>query len=75
MKPIYVDGMNKIIAENQDEYITLHAHVDNEGIVTSCWKLNWKERFHLLFSGKIYLRILAFKQPLQPQLIQLDKPF
>ena len=77
MKPIYVEGMNVAIAENQEEYLTLPAYRNSskEGEVTSCWEMNWKERIKFLFTGRIYLTILTFDNALQPQIVTVEKPF
>ena len=58
---------NTIIAKNQQPYLPLPAHRTEDGEVTSCWGLSFKERVRLLFTGKIYFTLLTFNQPLQPQ--------
>jgi hypothetical protein len=68
---------NTIYAKNQPEYNPLPAyryHNDPEGKIVCCWELTWKERLKVLFSGVLWHSILTFKQPLQPQLLTLDKP-
>lgn len=77
MKPIEFEEQTFVLAKDQPQYKPLPIHKqknDELGTVTSCWKLTIKERFQLLFSGKIWLQILTFNKPLQPQLPQLDKP-
>lgn len=63
-----------IIAKDQPEYLPLPAHRTDEGTVTCCWELTWKERLQVLFGAKIWHQILTFNQPLQPQLLTMDKP-
>lgn len=65
-----------IIAKDQPQYRPLPAylHRDDAGTITCCWKLTWKERFTLLFTGKIWHSILTFRMHLQPQLLQVKKP-
>lgn len=55
---------NVVYAEDQPQYRPLPARkVFAAGNpVTTCWKLNWRER---LF-GRVYLTQLTFGQPLQP---------
>lgn len=70
---------NIIFAETQPEYMPLPAFKSpydplNYGRVTCCWKLSWKERFRLLFTGVIWHSVLTFNDPLQPQLLSIDKP-
>ena len=77
MEAIKFKECNSDYAENQDEYITLPAHKtkDGQGQVTTCWKLSLGERCKLLFSGKIYLQILTFNNPLQPLKMSIEKPY
>jgi hypothetical protein len=75
MKPIKFKGSNIIFAENQTEYLPLPAWKDDNGLVISCWKLTLKERIRLCFIGKIWLRILTFNNPLQPQRMDINYPF
>ena len=76
MKPITFDGQNTLFAKDQPEYQTLPAHLvrDNEGTVISCWQLSWRERFRLLFTGRLWCMVMTFNGPLQPQLLRVDKP-
>jgi len=57
---------NVTYAENQSEYTPLPAHVNNAGVVTSCWKMPIWERIKFLFSGKLFISSLTFNKPLQP---------
>lgn len=57
-------------AENQEEYTTLPAYRDDEGMVVTRWKLSWKERFKIFFFGDLWLSVLTFNKPLQP--VKLD---
>jgi hypothetical protein len=76
MKPIYFKGANCNYAESQEEYLTLPAykHEDEDRTVSSCWKLSIMERIKVLFTGKVYLSLLSFGEPLTPQLLQVDSP-
>ena len=77
MKLIEFPEQTVIIAKDQPEYLPLPAHINHEdecGTVTCCWKLDWRERLAVLFGGVIWHQILTFNQPLQPQLLQADKP-
>jgi hypothetical protein len=75
MKPVPFKGANKVFGKDQPQYSPLPAFKNAEGTVTSCWKLTWKERVILLFTGKIWLSILTFNQKLQPQKISVYNPF
>lgn len=77
MKLIKFPEQNITIAANQPEYLPLPGHVnqrDPSGTVTCCWKLEWKDRIKVLFTGIIWHQILTFRQPLQPQLLSTNKP-
>lgn len=75
MKPIKFKGHNVVFAKDQPQYQPLPALLEKEpGRVTSCWKLTWRERFKILFTGKLWLSQLSFNEPLQPQLPLVDNP-
>jgi hypothetical protein len=76
MNPIKFEGHNRVFAENQPQYRPLPAHKsgDEEGTLTFCWKLSWKERFQIFISGRLWHQVLTFNSPLQPQLPLTTKP-
>lgn len=74
MQPIEFPEQNKIWAKDQPEYLPLPAYTDNEQTI-SCWKLTWRERLALLFTGRLWLRQMNFGQSLQPQLPTIETPF
>jgi len=77
MFPVEFEGFNRTLAKDQPEYRPLPVHIkrnSKEGEVISCWKLSFKERVKLLFTGKIYWSQWTFNDPLQPQLPTLDNP-
>lgn len=65
-----------VIAKDQPEYNPLPAHHfrDEQGTIACCWKLGFWERVQVLLTGKIWHQILTFNQPLQPQLLHVEKP-
>lgn len=71
MKPIPFKEYNKIIAKNQPEYLDLPVHM-KDGVATSCWKLSIIDKIRIIFTGKVYLSIWTFDNPLQPQLMSID---
>ena len=74
MKILKFKGYNVIYAENQPEYLQLPVFKRKDGEITSCWQPSIKERFKILFTGKIWLNILTFNKSLQPLLMSVDKP-
>ena len=74
MKPIDFKGRNRVFAKDQPEYGQLPAHKTHGGLVTSCWKMSFKERLKVLMTGEVWLQLLTFNQPLQPQLLSVDSP-
>ena len=74
MEAIKFKECNAAFAENQDEYNTLHVFFDKQnGMVVSCYKLSFKDIFKMIFTRKIWLSVLTFGNPLQPQLLTIDK--
>jgi len=76
MKLIEFKGQNTTIAKNQPEYFPMPAYIWNEvdGRITCCWKLSFRERLRVLFTGVIWHDILTFSKPVQPQLLSTFKP-
>ena len=74
MNPIKFKQCNVEMAKDQEEYRTLPASIIPGPYkeVISCWKLTWKERIKILFTGKLFLSMLTFNGPLQPVQIQLE---
>lgn len=71
MKPLKFKGHNIVFGENQKEYQPLPALYDS-GTVITCWKLSWRERLKILFTGKFWLSQMTFGDALQPQLPSAD---
>jgi len=77
MKPVEFPEQTVVIAKHQPEYRPLPAHRfagDPQGRIACCWKLTWRERITVMISGKLWHQVLTFNQPLQTQLITVDKP-
>lgn len=76
MRAIEFPEQTFIIAEDQPEYAPLPAHdfKDAAGTVAFCWRLTWKERLTLLFTGKVWHRVMTFGASLQPQMLTVEKP-
>ena len=72
MKNIKFKECNVEIAKDQEEYNTLYAYMDSE-VTVSCYKLSFKERLKILFSGELWLGQANFGNPLQPQLPSVNK--
>lgn len=77
MNTIPFKESNREYAANQPEYETLpawRATSDRSGRIVCLWRLNWKERLRVLWTGHMWHQILTYGQPLQPQLLQVEKP-
>ena len=74
MSPIRFPECNSTIAEKQPPYSPLPAlrFSDVNGTTVVCWKLTWKERLRVLFSGRVWHTILTFNNPLQPIFLSTD---
>jgi hypothetical protein len=75
MKPIEFKHQNVIIAKDQPEYMPLPAlRIDSiQGEVVSCWKMGFKERIKVLFSGRVWLSIMSFNKPLSPSFMSVNR--
>ena len=56
----------------RDEVGDLPAYREHFGPTISCWGLSWKERFMLLFSGKVWLWVWGNHPPV---LVDAGYPF
>ena len=67
MEPIEFDEQTNVLAKDQ-EYLNLPVHHNKEDVVvTSCWRMGFWERVTLMVTGKLFLQVMTFGQPLQPQ--------
>ena len=74
MKPIEFEGVNVVYGANQPEYIPLPGQRRGEcGELLTCWELTPDEIKKIQETGKIWLSILTFGQPLQPVRLSVDK--
>jgi hypothetical protein len=73
VKPTTFPQCNVNIAEHQPEYLPLAAYQSGDETI-SCWSLSWRERLTALWTGRVWLRQLTFRQALQPILLQVDEP-
>lgn len=55
-------------AKDQPPYLPLPVIrlLDDGGMVISRWRLTWRERIRVLFTGNLFLSQLTFNAPLQP---------
>ena len=77
MKLVEFPEQTVVIAKDQPEYLPLPAHRfdgDTQGRIACCWQLTWRERLAVLLGGKLWHQVLTFNQPLQPQLLTVEKP-
>lgn len=74
MKPQTFPEQNITYAKYQPEYLPLPAFSDEKTTI-SLWALTWRERWKILFSGRLWLLQLNRGTALQPQLPTVDYPF
>ncbi len=76
MKPIEFKEQTKVYAKDQKPYLPLPVYENSYGgHCISCWKLTFKEKLNLLFTGKLWIKVLNFGKPLQPIRLMVDVPF
>ena len=75
MKPVEFKHQNIVFAKDQPEYQPLPAlKLDTPtGEVISCWKLTARERFKIIFTGRIWLSLMSFNKPLTPSFIAVNQ--
>jgi hypothetical protein len=75
MTPKNFDEVNVVFAKDQPEYIPLPAFLNEAptGEVITCWRLSFRERIRLLFTGEIWLCMLTFHRPLTPTFVTTKK--
>jgi len=74
MQPIEFKGVNVTYAKDQPEYTPLPVYKTPDGEITSCWRLTFKERLKVLFTGNVWVSLLTFNKPLQPMRPFVDRP-
>ena len=75
MKSIEFPEQTHKIAEEQDEYETLPAHINaKEGIVTCCIQLSDEEIEKIVKNKCFWHSQLTQLQPMQPILMSVNKP-
>lgn len=75
MQPVEFTQQNGILAKEQPQYLPLPVYRTKDGLTISCWRLSFKERLKLLFTGRMWVHMLTFNQPLQPLFLDVDDPF
>lgn len=61
-------------AKDQPEYLPLPVVRAPNGEIVTCWRLSRWERLRLLISGRFFLIVLTFNNPLQPMQLTVDAP-
>jgi len=75
MEPIRFKEVNVTFAKDQPDYLPLPAHKTKDGVVTTCWKMTFREKIKLFFTGRLYLQVQTFNKPFSPIVVFLDDPF
>lgn len=76
MQPLNFDGANIVYGAKQPEYIPLPAEYrgGKSGEILTCWELTPEELQRIQETGKLWLGVLTFGQPLQPVYLAVEKP-
>jgi hypothetical protein len=75
MKPVKFKHQNIVFTKDQPGYQPLPAlKIDSpNGEVVSCWKLSFKERVKIIFTGRIWLSLITFNRPLTPSYLAVNR--
>lgn len=76
MKLVNFTEVNCTYAKGQSQYRPLPCHRtgDQNGRIICCWELSFIDRLKVLLFGRLWHSILTFDGPLQPQLLEIEKP-
>lgn len=76
MTPIKFKEQTAIATKDQPEYNPLPVHIDKDeyGSVTACWKMSFRERIKVLFTGRVWVSLACFGNPITPSKVSVDKP-
>ena len=76
MQPLNFDGANVVFGAKQPKYIPLPAEYrgGKSGEILTCWELSPDELKRVQETGKLWLGVLTFGQPLQPVYLAVEKP-
>ena len=75
VRPTPQEGTRLVsFAENQPEYETLPALVDDNGVVMTEWVPTDEELHRMVCGGRLRLWIHTFKSPLQPVRLEVAEP-
>ena len=77
MRPLKFKGCNIVYGATQKEYQPLPAErrgMVETGEILTCWELSPEELKQVQETGKIWLSVLTFGQPLQPVYLATEKP-
>jgi hypothetical protein len=74
MIPIKFKEHNKVMGEEQEEYLDLPAHLTVDGECTMCMHLDAQEIAELIESGCLWITTFTFNRPLQPIRMSTLKP-
>lgn len=64
----------RLYAKDQPQYLTMPALRSQDGIVTTRWKLSFRERLSVLLSGHVWLQLMTFNGAPQPSKILAKEP-
>lgn len=75
MKAIEFKHQNIVFAKDQPEYLPLPAlKIDSpEGEVVSCWRLSFRERIKVVFTGRVWMSLMSFNKPLTPSFLAVNR--
>jgi hypothetical protein len=75
MKPTSFKGQTTVIAKDQKQYQPLPALriKGKRGVIICCWRMSWWERVYTLFTGRVWVSLLTFNQPVSPSYLFVQK--
>lgn len=77
MKAIEFEQQSIVVAKNQPEYepLPMKISVHSDGLAACCYKLTFRERIKLLFTGKLWIETLTFHRGITPIRPSVHEPY
>jgi hypothetical protein len=69
----FVPPREVVFGKDQPQYQPLPAVIEH-GLVTTRWKLTWREKLQVALTGNLWLSLLTFNHPLQPIKLSVYEP-
>lgn len=74
LTPVPFTGQTAVAAKGQPQYQDLPVHISTDGVVTACWRGDLFDRIIFLFTGRIWVQLFCFGDPITPSIVSSERP-